>query len=578
MTATNVLTHLRGLYTSPTRERDMVAIFSPVRIAGWFLILNLVIIAGAALFFVFLQQVADDVSWIAGLGLGKMLAGVIFLSLGAFLTIFIPIRILGFLMGPRSNRYFDQIVISGISPIRYFIGKVIAQNAFFLVTLAATIPYFILALSLGGFEIGYVLSGILLLWLHVNVLSFVSLALSIMTYEIWSLILVLLAFAFAFGFGFGPWNPNPLLITPSQVLISPLWEQAQDLHFHHLEAFPFLSLQQSQFLLYTLISLVLIAGCFVYLLIGPPNCITRATSTFGEVVMPGDNKRRGFLKKRAGLRLRSEIAFFYENCHDRIRQRDFLLRWGMKEGLFFAALTLTFFLFILRGAYFNQRDFLQEAVLPVSVIACLINVLLLSQTTGSERLKQRRLEAGTIDWLWFGTNILLILTGFFLVPWIRDTLSLGPGYQRSTARVGPANFLGCGAILTSAAFCLSAMFRWVSLRFWDKATITVITFTQYAFLFLCCPLILYGVFTNLTRIARLENQASAEIFSGLSLAGFLSPILAILPWAGETLQNNLHSMRFEGALICCLAHLLVGLFFFNCYRRRRRTLPVRTLS
>ncbi|MEM7386184.1 MAG: hypothetical protein AAF514_14680 [Verrucomicrobiota bacterium] len=200
-------------------------------------------------------------------------------------------------------------------------------------------------------------------------------------------------------------------------------------------------------------------------------------------------------------------------------------------------------------------------------------MVVFSQTTSTERLRQNRLDAGTIDWLWFSFNTILILTGFFLLP----SLWVSSGRSKNLT-FGPGNFLGCGAIITSASFCLSAIFRWVSLRFWDKTTVTVIACTQYAFLFICCPLILYGVFANLTKVARLENPTSADTFHYLSLTGYLSPIITITPWAWTPLQNDLHLLRIEGTFICCLAHLLVGLFFFNCYRLRRRKLPIRILS
>ncbi|MEZ5330164.1 MAG: hypothetical protein R3F19_34390 [Verrucomicrobiales bacterium] len=81
------------------------------------------------------------------------------LSLSAFITIFVPIRV-GPIMGPRVGRYFDQIVLSGISPLRYFSGKVLSQNVFLAVIAMAAMPYLVLCVSLGGISAKYALLGV----------------------------------------------------------------------------------------------------------------------------------------------------------------------------------------------------------------------------------------------------------------------------------------------------------------------------------------------------------------------------------------------------------------------------------
>ena len=61
----------------------------------------------------------DNQTVIAELGLGRLLAGSIFLALTTFVTAFVPVRTAGVFYGPRLGRYFDQIILSGIKPWRF---------------------------------------------------------------------------------------------------------------------------------------------------------------------------------------------------------------------------------------------------------------------------------------------------------------------------------------------------------------------------------------------------------------------------------------------------------------------------
>ena len=92
----------------------------------------------------------DNQTVIAELGLGRLLAGSIFLALTTFVTVFVPVRTAGVFYGPRLGRYFDQIILSGITPWRFLMGKVLGQQAFFATVVAVSLPYFILCLSFGG--------------------------------------------------------------------------------------------------------------------------------------------------------------------------------------------------------------------------------------------------------------------------------------------------------------------------------------------------------------------------------------------------------------------------------------------
>ncbi|MDP6505980.1 MAG: hypothetical protein QF886_20320, partial [Planctomycetota bacterium] len=131
------LARLHCLFDSPALPRDMASLLSSWRIGTWFLILNLVL--GPLLgFMVYIAAFENDQFFSQAsqqLGLGQYLAVMLMLGIGGVCTVLIPIRASGLFEGPRWGRYFDQIVLSGISPFRYFGGKVAAQNVFFLLIL-----------------------------------------------------------------------------------------------------------------------------------------------------------------------------------------------------------------------------------------------------------------------------------------------------------------------------------------------------------------------------------------------------------------------------------------------------------
>ncbi|OVE82425.1 hypothetical protein BVY04_00960, partial [bacterium M21] len=64
------------------------------------------------------------------------------------------------------------------------------------------------------------------------------------------------------------------------------------------------------------------------LVTGPVHCIALPNSTFGEVCMPGDNKRRALFRRHASMRRRAEISFLYENSGDWMSRWEIPLRWG----------------------------------------------------------------------------------------------------------------------------------------------------------------------------------------------------------------------------------------------------------
>jgi hypothetical protein len=73
---------------------------------------------------------------------------------------------------------------------------------------------------------------------------------------------------------------------------------------------------------------VITCMAFAGIYLGPLYGIVRDNSTFGEVVKPGDSKRKRRFRFRLHIQRPSEIAFFYENRGNTFRRHEGLVRWG----------------------------------------------------------------------------------------------------------------------------------------------------------------------------------------------------------------------------------------------------------
>ncbi|MFT5192483.1 MAG: hypothetical protein ACI957_005539 [Verrucomicrobiales bacterium] len=110
---------------SPTWERDAATITSPWRMGMWFLILNSLIVIGLVSVYGIVSSTHNPSSAVlANMGMGRLFSGAIFLALTFFFSVFVPIRVFGVFVGPRTGRYFDQIVLSGITLWRFLAGKI----------------------------------------------------------------------------------------------------------------------------------------------------------------------------------------------------------------------------------------------------------------------------------------------------------------------------------------------------------------------------------------------------------------------------------------------------------------------
>ena len=175
---------------SPTYGRDRATLISGFSIGTAGLLLN-----GAVLMLVLpLLLDPDDRDFrllTENLEFGQLLALALLGGATAFATLLIPLRLLTVFWGPRVGRYFDQVVLSGITPLRFVIGKATSQNLFLGLVLFLLLPYLVLSLTLGGVNWQFFLAGLFLVWLYCMALALVTLWVSLYLNELLAALVVI---------------------------------------------------------------------------------------------------------------------------------------------------------------------------------------------------------------------------------------------------------------------------------------------------------------------------------------------------------------------------------------------------
>lgn len=307
---------------SPTYDRDRASLISGFTIGITSLSLNAVMLMMLVPFMMDandpeIRQFAERFEF------GQLLALMLLGGATVFATFLIPFRLGSVFLAPRIGRYFDQIVLSGISPIRFLIGKVISQNLLLALVLFLLMPWFVLVLALGGLEWPVFLASLFLVWLYCMMLSLVMLWLSLYLNEILAGLMLIYAAGILCVLGAFPFSVQPFVLTPFPALMSPVYSAMDSPWLDDLPSFAGIFLSCT----IGMSSVSLMALVAIYL--GPLYGIIRDNSTFGEVVRAGDSRRKRWFRFRPHIQRPSEIAFFYENRGDSLRRYEGLIRWGL---------------------------------------------------------------------------------------------------------------------------------------------------------------------------------------------------------------------------------------------------------
>lgn len=492
---------------SPTYGRDRATLISGLTIGIAGLILNTAILMTITPLMMDpndpdFRMITENVEF------GQLLSLILLGGATVLATILIPLRMLSVFWGPRIGGYFDQIVLSGISPFRFVIGKVTSQNLFLALILFLLLPYFVLCLTLGGIAPVYFLCGLFLVWLHCMMMALLTLWAALYMNELIAAAVVGYLVVVLGALGLAPIPVTAVPFTPMPALIYPLFSQVPDLAGMLPARYSsvFLSCAAGMG------SLCLIALGAIYL--GPLYGIVRDNSTFGEVVRPGDAKRKRWFRLRHHIQRPSELAFLYENRSARFRSFDGLLRWGggLLGLLALAALANGVFGYIvvhfitpqasLQGSWWVYD--VHTTNLVICGLSLVLAIMLFShaRNTMYQRLPfafGRSASVTTLDLAFAGTFFLLTVGTAICLPWAYEIYIAEPnglsvfsseqlrGYGRPfdfqrIALEGPL-------VLLTSAVTIYALHHMLSQTVWMKLTAFLSTAGLYFFGFILVPLI-----------------------------------------------------------------------------------------
>ena len=448
---------------------------------------------------------------------GQLLSQILLGGAAVFATVLIPLRMITVFWGPRVGRYFDQIVLSGISPFRFMIGKATSQNLFLALVLFLLLPYLVLSLTLGGVNPGSFVAGLFLVWLYCMALALVMLWASLYFNEMIAAVFVMGGAAIMSVLGFVPLPIQPFVITPFPALIHPVYSSIP--YFDGqvaADAWPlFVSCAAGM-------SVVICVSMYAIYL-GPLFGIIRENSTFGEVVRAGDSKRKRWLRLRLHIQRPSEIAFFYENRSDALRGREGLLRWGPGLcGLLLlsgAAASLNVYVYwtmlpTQAGKYWAYFDF-PVGYLVVHGIGLALGVFLFSHAKNSTYLRLslirgRTLEVARLDTLAFGLFMLISTTVSICTPFLVERFIALPAGQTVFPDAGQMGQLDLVRVATEGSLVISvaglvvyALHRFNCLVTWVKSVAFVGTAGLYLFLVCLLPLLFLVLFDEVPELRSL---------------------------------------------------------------------------
>ena len=197
-----------------------------------------------------------------------------------------------------------------------------------------------LVLALGGLEGPVFLGNLILVWLYCMMLAMVMLWLSLHMNEIMAMLMLMFVAAIFCGLGCAPFPVQPFVVTPFPALTHSVYTAVgardTDSTQTYFSAFASCAMGMS------IVTCMAFAGIYL----GPLYGIIRDNSTFGEVVKPGDSRRKRRFRFRLHIQRPSEIAFFYENRGNTFRRHEGLVRWGTTMICLLVPVVLAWTLFV----------------------------------------------------------------------------------------------------------------------------------------------------------------------------------------------------------------------------------------
>ena len=576
------------LHDNPASVNQGATRFSGPMVATAGVLLNLFVLS---LIFPFLLEPDDrDFRVITeSLGFGGLFSLILLGATLVIATVMIPFRLATVFLGPRIGRYFDQIVLSGISPFRLLIGNVTAQINLIGLLLFLLLPHVVLAISFGGFQVTIFLGCLILIVSYCMMLSLCTLWFSLYVNEIIAGLAVISLVMFCGMLGAIPAAPQPMLMTPVPAFLQPVYASnpmlANDRPFDS-----FWPVFAGCLTCMTVMSCV--AALCIHL--GPLYGIVKSNSTFGEVVKPGDASKRKRFRFRLHIQRPSEIAFLYQNRSSFLTRHEGFIRWGLGFSVLLAAIAIVEGLRTYFTIEFSQnvgmndpnsnRRFAYEfhtIGLVRHGITLALGILLFSHARNTTLQSvtvfgKKKATVSTLDWTGFICLMLLssainigvflglehsnaLTSGFSLMPpatqstssyW--NTIHLPRLLYEGTLAL---NLCGLSAYLTQ---------RWFCQKMWMKLVAFFWTYVAYGVIICGLPVL------PLLIVDELSYRAATGPMQTISAAiAMISPPLQLAVIGGET-SPRIPFHRFWWVFY--LSQALVLLVLIRFYRKGNRLL------
>ena len=525
------------VWDNPTAEHDARAILSSPKVGLWLGIeITLITLACAFTAFVLPETERELRNLASHVGAGTYLIATTLIILTIFLTLVVPLRASGLLEGPRWRGYMDQLVTTGVSPLRYFAGKWATSQIFFLTLLLASIPFVVLFGLLSDVSWSWTLTAYLVLYAYCNLLLIVTFGLGIVLHESMAILLTWLLFALFILVDFWPVPSCLAVMTPIRFLIQPFVEIVSG-SGSAIVAPIYGAAQPYGFTLPWPVWAMLVWGTVasmlsVTCLLGPLHAFVPGMNNFGAVVLPGDHRRVFFSRLRPFLTRRVELAFLFENRGPRLVRWTLPLR-SLQQFLFLSLLTSLLFAAVFdasivgilpREGLVASHGFATSLVLVIStfVFASGRSDALQRFNLGPFSIPQAAFDAATFVCF---LGVLFAVHGIgFSVAW--STISQSPvtPWTRLSPQEAFSNASSNLAVLSTVAISTFLFLKVVGSRVLSRSVVFVAGVLYLLAIFLI-PLVGVGMAealrtTDLPYLVRLATPCFvlAEISPGLQMA------------------------------------------------------------
>jgi len=577
---------VRYAWDNPSAEHDARSILSAPKVGIWLgLEVLAIVIATGCMLIVAPAEEREFRDLLEIVGTGGVLIDTTFLTITALLALIVPFRASGLLEGPRWRGYLDQVITTGMSPLRYFAGKAASSQPFFIAILLASFPFVTLFGLLGGADWGRVFFGYLLLYLYANLLLAVACALGSLLHEVLAVLLTLTLAILGNLAAFMPFPAVAATYSPARYFMLQSIETmsgSEGALFRELFSTVNLFGLQMHWLTWTLIVwALLLLLCGLTCALGPLHAFVPGLNNFGSLVLPGDAKRFRLRKFRPFVTRRTELAFLFDN------RPVALNRWVLPLRAFQILALLSLLavqLFASNFAHPFLKDVNHEAVVFGEItLLCMLAIMAVSFLTSgrAQALTRFRLAGLSIPQVVFDTGVIVFflagVVGLHGIGWAYawEDLSQPRSFWRSMG--DPRDLLRLSSIALSALIPVTIstflLMKLLSARFLGKGWI-VLSACVFLLFFAIFPMILIPMSEALA-MSKIEGARDwARPIYFLALASPTTQGMALLDHPPRWIESG--SWLFERGFWFWQAVIILYLGGL-CYRAHRAVLQTATI-